>query len=57
MNNDDDKNVDEDVEVEKVRMTMRRTTRRVRRTKRRRTMTIAKLSSVLPFWNHQLKPN
>ena len=37
--------------------TTRMTTRRPRRTTRRRTMTITKLSSVLPFWNHKLKPN
>ena len=47
----------------KLRMIMRRsrttrmTTRRPSRTTRRRTRTIIKLSSVLPFWNHKLKPN
>ena len=38
-------------------ITTRMTTRRPRRTTRRRTRTIIKLPSVLPFWNHKLKPN
>ena len=37
--------------------TTRLTTRRPRRPTTRRIMTITKLSSVLPFWNHKLKPN
>jgi hypothetical protein len=51
LNEDDDKDVDEDVVVKEVRMTMR-TTRRMRRTKDK-----DNCQSVLPFWNHQLKPN